>query len=182
MFNDVVVRNILTLTSDHSAIFLDLDRRSVRRGGRHFKFESAWLVDENCRQVVKQSWSSSAVGTFQHRIERYGGDLWRWGGDHFKKFGRRIQQLRRQLESLRSSRASSDVIQYQGLEKELCLLLTQEEIYWKQWSKQLWLRRGIRIQSIFINSLLVGEKTIISHGFVIRKGGGWMDRLCMLRL
>lgn len=59
MFNDASVRNILTLTSDHSAIFLNPDKQLVRRGGRRFKFESAWLVDENCKQVVEHSWSVS---------------------------------------------------------------------------------------------------------------------------
>ncbi|XP_019194880.1 PREDICTED: uncharacterized protein LOC109188706 [Ipomoea nil] len=49
MFSEALVRNLITVNSDHSAIILDLEVRPVRRVTRRFKFESAWLLDGECR-------------------------------------------------------------------------------------------------------------------------------------
>ncbi|XP_031101983.1 uncharacterized protein LOC116005888 [Ipomoea triloba] len=56
------VTNILTHSSDHSALYLgvmDVQRRHVR-GSRPFRFEMAWLLDEGCRGQVEEAWYASA--------------------------------------------------------------------------------------------------------------------------
>ncbi|VFQ64830.1 unnamed protein product [Cuscuta campestris] len=54
----IQVSNILTRTSDHSALFLDVYESECRvgRGGRRFRFEMAWLLDKGCRGVVEAAW------------------------------------------------------------------------------------------------------------------------------
>ncbi|XP_031131672.1 uncharacterized protein LOC116033057 [Ipomoea triloba] len=141
-FNEATVHNIHTLSSDHSAICLDPEARLVNRVRRHFKFEAAWLLDEDCRKVVEQSWGFSSGLAFERKISNCGKDLWRWGGDYFSKFGRKIQKLRGILEQLRGSRRDEDVFRYHQVEGELRRLLAQEEIFWRQRSKQLWLKEG----------------------------------------
>lgn len=51
------VINILTRTSDHSAIFLGVNETRVSGGStrRGFRFEMAWLLDAGCRGVVEQA-------------------------------------------------------------------------------------------------------------------------------
>ncbi|XP_019184178.1 PREDICTED: uncharacterized protein LOC109179063 [Ipomoea nil] len=131
MFSEAIVRNLITINSDHSAIILDLVVRPIRQVIRRFKFESGWLLDGECRQVVEQSWAMTRGRTFMQRIQQCGVDLFRWGGDYFVKFGWRIQRLRAKLERLRSSRVQHDVNLYVRLEKELSGLLAQEEVYWR---------------------------------------------------
>lgn len=87
LFMEATVRNCLTFTSDHSAIFLNLEVLSVRKRGKQFKFEAAWLYDENCAKIVELSLRRSYGSTFQQRISSCGYGLWRWGGDYFKNFG-----------------------------------------------------------------------------------------------
>ncbi|XP_031106177.1 uncharacterized protein LOC116010810 [Ipomoea triloba] len=55
---DACVENILTRTSDHSALFLSPLGEGGRGGGRRkgFKFEMAWLLDEGCMEVVQSAW------------------------------------------------------------------------------------------------------------------------------
>lgn len=142
MYTQAKVLNILATTSDHSALFLELKGRPMRTVGRKFKFESAWLLDPQCREIVEASWRQSSHQEFQQRINVCGQDLWRWGSEHFRKFGRKVQSLRTLLENLRSSRAVNDVRRFQATEHELKLFLAQEEIYWRQRSKQLWLKEG----------------------------------------
>ncbi|XP_019189008.1 PREDICTED: uncharacterized protein LOC109183382 [Ipomoea nil] len=69
------VQNILTLNSDHSAIILRLEDSLLRRGNRCFKFESAWILDEECRRVGEHSWDFSRNLDFRQCVERCGNDL-----------------------------------------------------------------------------------------------------------
>ncbi|XP_031127667.1 uncharacterized protein LOC116029767 [Ipomoea triloba] len=142
LYDDAYVQNLHAVTSDHSAIFLSLHGYPTWLATRKFKFESAWLLDANCRQVVEASWHQSAAFDFQQRIINCGQDLWRWGADHFRKFGKKIQQLRGRLENLKRSSVLADITCFHEVEVELRTLLTQEEIYWRQRSKQLWLKEG----------------------------------------
>lgn len=79
---------------------------------------------------------------FQHRIHACRQDLWRWGRDYFRNFGCKIQQLKARLDLLRNSRDSGDVALFHAAEEQLRVLFSQEELYWRQWSKQLWLKDG----------------------------------------
>jgi len=52
------VSNILTRSSDHSALYLGVLDDQLRRfrGSKPFKFEMAWLLDEGCRGKVEEAW------------------------------------------------------------------------------------------------------------------------------
>lgn len=174
-FGEANVLNMLATSSDHSALFLDLRGKPVRNTGTRFKFESAWLLDANCKEVVEASWRQSSDLEFHQHINSCGQDLWRWGSDHFKKFGRNIQRLRGCMESVRSSRRADDVILFRTLDKELSLLLAQEETYWRQRSKQLWLRRVILTLNIFTVLLAKGKETIFCGALKMRQERGLME-------
>ena len=45
LFKDVVLRNINTVTSDHSNLFLHFLQLSVHWAPKHFCFENAWARD-----------------------------------------------------------------------------------------------------------------------------------------
>ncbi|XP_019179571.1 PREDICTED: uncharacterized protein LOC109174786 [Ipomoea nil] len=68
MFEDVLVRNLHTLSSDHNAIFVDVNPRLIRTALRKFKFEAAWLLEEGCAKVVEEAWRKSTGLAFQDRI------------------------------------------------------------------------------------------------------------------
>ncbi|XP_031131674.1 uncharacterized protein LOC116033058 [Ipomoea triloba] len=55
MLDSAFVENLLTRTSDHSAIYLCVNPvvQSTSRALRGFKFEMAWVHDEGCRGVVE---------------------------------------------------------------------------------------------------------------------------------
>lgn len=56
LYDMAAVENLHAVTSDHSAIFLRLSGTVMRRSRKNFKFESAWLLDVNCKNVVEASW------------------------------------------------------------------------------------------------------------------------------
>ncbi|XP_019157468.1 PREDICTED: uncharacterized protein LOC109154044 [Ipomoea nil] len=142
LFEEVLVRNLFTLNSYHSAIIIDTESRHVRAARRAFKFESPWLLKDGCAQVVDEAWRQSLGLTFQQRIELCGQRLGTWGGEHFQRFGNRIRFLRNRLDRLKEDRTSAAVDEFRTVEGELEILIRQEEIFWKQRSKQLWLQHG----------------------------------------
>nr|GMC69053.1 uncharacterized protein LOC109179546 [Ipomoea batatas] len=97
---------------------------------------------EDERSVVEASWWQSYAMDFQRIIHTCGHDLRRWGVDYFRRFGRKVQHLRDRMEFLKNSRAPGDVLLFHATEEELRVVLTQEELYWRQRSKQLWLKEG----------------------------------------
>ncbi|XP_031101846.1 uncharacterized protein LOC116005747 [Ipomoea triloba] len=99
-------------------------------------------LDPQCREVVETSWFQTLGGDFQYRLNSCSQALWKWGSEHFRKFGKKVQQLREKLEALRNCSCMRDVEQYHNVERELSTLLAQEELYWRQRSKQLWLKEG----------------------------------------
>ncbi|XP_031112163.1 uncharacterized protein LOC116016139 [Ipomoea triloba] len=104
------VTNILTRSSDHSALFLGVKAENRRHGNarRSFKFEMAWLFDEG---------------------------LLRWGGDHFHNFGSKIRDLRKSQSHLRGSVHPDSLAEFQRIETELCQLEAQEDSFWRQRAK-----------------------------------------------
>lgn len=52
------------------------------------------------------------------------------------------QWLRGRLEALRACVSAEECRNYKDAEKQLQMLLTQEEVYWKQRAKQHWLSVG----------------------------------------
>ncbi|XP_019184596.1 PREDICTED: uncharacterized protein LOC109179546 [Ipomoea nil] len=142
IYSSATVLNMLANSSDHSALYLDPKGIAIRRTSRVFWFESAWLLDVKCKDVVESSWRRTTNLSFLDRIDVCGQSLWRWGKEHFWLFGRRVQQLRDRMEVLRGSSAVGDVAMFLRLDVELSILLTQEELYWRQRSKQLWLQEG----------------------------------------
>ncbi|XP_019156592.1 PREDICTED: uncharacterized protein LOC109153209 [Ipomoea nil] len=138
----VQVKNIYTNSSDHCALLVDVRKGPERVAMRKFRFENAWLLEEGCAKVVEEAWQCSRDLNFQDRLVRCGERLWKWGGEYHRRFGARIKTLRRILHQLKEDRDPHAVEQFGAAEFELEGLLKAEEVFWKQRSKQLWLKQG----------------------------------------
>ncbi|XP_031094366.1 uncharacterized protein LOC115998845 [Ipomoea triloba] len=132
------VENILTRTSDHSALFLCIDGSpsAVGTGRVGFRFKMAWLLDEGCREVVESAWQEGRDGGLMSCVNLCGIRLRRWGGDHFHKFGERIRHLRGHQLQLRGLRDPASLAEFRRVEEQLARLEAQEDIFWSQRAKQ----------------------------------------------
>ncbi|VFQ64823.1 unnamed protein product [Cuscuta campestris] len=99
----IQVSNILTRTSDHSALFLDVYESECRvgRGGRRFRFEMAWLLDKGCRGVVEGAWRDGRANTqedayWKQRAKQH----WLRGADANTRFYHKFASNRRRKNNL----------------------------------------------------------------------------------
>ncbi|XP_031116377.1 uncharacterized protein LOC116020030 [Ipomoea triloba] len=136
------VTNLLTRSSDHSALFLNVQADQVRHRSfrRSFKFEMAWLQDEGCREQVEGACQEATNGGLLGCLRHFGAKLSRWGGDRFHRFGEKIKNLRKEQLLIRDSREPVSLEEFHRLELEICRLEAQEDAFWKQRAKQHWLR------------------------------------------
>ncbi|KAK8525990.1 hypothetical protein V6N12_020472 [Hibiscus sabdariffa] len=76
----------VAIVSDHSPIIL-LVNGVVKKAKKDFKFESRWLIEEECSQVVKEEWESkendSSRGTFRVKLRRTKVNLSKWNKEKF---------------------------------------------------------------------------------------------------
>lgn len=99
-------------------------------------------MDDKCEVIVSRAWQSSMLENFPKRIRLCGEALKQWGGAHYQKFRKRKEQLKEKMEVLRPISSIEACIDFKNAEEQLQVLLAQEEIYWKQRSKQHWLEAG----------------------------------------
>ncbi|XP_019158320.1 PREDICTED: uncharacterized protein LOC109155046 [Ipomoea nil] len=174
---DARVSNVLTRTSDHSAIFLAIRDYGVRGGGgrKRFRFEMAWLYDEGCRTMVAKSWEEGRNEGTQNCIRHCGNRLAQWGGDHYHRFGEKIMQLRKEQQYLKGRTGSASLAEFQRLEEALSHMETQKDVYWKQRAKQHWLK-DVDTNTKFYHRYASHRKRKNTLSRLMNDYGDWVER------
>ncbi|XP_073119607.1 uncharacterized protein [Henckelia pumila] len=149
-FKTAEVSNLEVISSDHSAIFLNIDSKIIARK-RRFRFENAWLLESECKAVVHHSWKICEGGDIQHRIASCGNHLQIWGDKVKFRFKKAISHCRDQLRFFKRSRCVLNDDRIDEIKRKLSSLLAQEEIFWKQRAKIFWLQAGDNNSKLFHN-------------------------------
>ncbi|KAL6517255.1 hypothetical protein OROHE_017961 [Orobanche hederae] len=169
-----VVHSIQALTSDHVALFLDLEPPPEGPRDKWFRFENAWLLDKGCKEVVVQAWDGTANLRLEDCLSFCAGRLQDWGGDTFRNFGRKIKLLRSRLRLLRRKRDQASVDDFKAVNTELKLLFAQRDVYWKQRAKAHWLKDGDRKMKFFHRSATSRKRK--NHISRLRdENGNWVE-------
>ena len=62
LFPRASLHHLSSLISDHSPLSLHLKSRHCKRGKRRlFRFESMWLIDARCEEIVKEAWEEGEL-------------------------------------------------------------------------------------------------------------------------
>ena len=122
-----------------------------------------------CRLIVEGIWGDHAGDSVFAKLAACSKALESWGKDITGNFYRCIGLCQQKIRALKGRTDPSSLIQYQEANKALFEALTQKEVFWRQRSKQLWLREGDHNSKFFHASARPGVGQIVFNLFVRRK-------------
>jgi hypothetical protein len=171
-FDKCQVENVITTSSDHYAVIIDLEavrdlspNLPVRQP---FRYEAMWRRAEDYRPTVEQAWKNSVGGPNPLQaacsaLSQTASSLQKWSRQTFGAVRRNIQRLEKELRVMRDSPICPDLLAMEReIEQQLCELFGREEIMARQRSRVEWLREGDRNTAFFTLGHQLGRRTTIS--------------------
>lgn len=159
IFTAAKFTNLEISTSDHCPVFFEPLQASRGVFTKTFRFENAWLREPMCRHIVEEVWSSNHDRTMREKEKACSEILKVWGNEITGSFKARIKQCKSIMKSLRGRRDTLSIQKYQEATHKLNEIYTQEEIFWKQRCKQLWLSEGDQNSRFFHNAAKTRRKS-----------------------
>ncbi|XP_062116553.1 uncharacterized protein LOC133830553 [Humulus lupulus] len=142
LFSSAKLHNTGPYASDHAPLWLNLDFRKRSEYTYRFRFENAWVRDPLCRQIVKDNWGAPHSNTLIQKIRCCSTSLAEWGRDITGTLKARIARCKAILKWTQGRRDNYSIQCYKEAQTHLFEALAQQEIFWRQRSKQLWLQAG----------------------------------------
>lgn len=130
-----------------------------------------------CVQLVKEVWCSP-IDSFYDKLTKCSEVLSEWGKEFTGKFKKRINSSKRIIQMLKGRTDTNSLLLRCEEKKKLTETYAQQEVFWRQRSKQLWLREGDQNSRFFHNATKVRrklnqiERLKDSQGIIVEWGRG----------
>ncbi|XP_024195984.1 uncharacterized protein LOC112199158 [Rosa chinensis] len=167
--------------SDHNPILVEAraEREPIRRSTRRFRFEEIWHGNKQCADIIQRQWSApltcNMLQQLGSKIHSTGQQLLKW---HVTDFQRQKVELRevqsKLLDLIRQPFSSAQYEEQRRLHVRQSQLLSQEEKYWRQRSRALWLKDGDRNFAYFHRKSSNRESRNTIRG-LMNDNGVWTD-------
>ena len=176
----VKLSHLSNLVSDHSILILketSLPRKQQRQP-RLFRFESMWLEDERCKNVMEEAWekgrTSHSQWPFEACLEECQSSLRSWNTHTFGHVGKQVAYLQRKLQMLENMKATgTDLEVVHATKVELNRWLGIEEKMSQQRSRNNWLKAGDKTPPFFTLRLPTGTNGTLLVELWMQITGGW---------
>lgn len=130
------------VTSDHEPIKLSLFNTMITRKQFRFKFENIWLKEESFSSEISSFWQNLPPTHMLPKLISVSAFMAKWGKVFFNKFREKVVKQKSIIDTLKNREDAEGVRSYFAEKSKLEELLFQEESYWKQRAKTLWLEEG----------------------------------------
>ncbi|KAL5559955.1 hypothetical protein UlMin_036166 [Ulmus minor] len=158
LFPNSLVHHLNLRGSDHRPLLVELlraDERSnfgkIWQRGR-FHFEEDWADEEECSNIIKNHWNHSSMCNLDgvaNKLRLCATDLEGWNMESFSRLKMQVRKAKAAFDSLDKNLSNHNWKEHQCLEKALDALRYKEEGYWRQRSKDSWLKCGDRNSKFF---------------------------------
>ncbi|XP_057426304.1 uncharacterized protein LOC130719710 [Lotus japonicus] len=152
IFPKAYVEHLARVYSDHCPILVRCNAHMEDRTARPFRFHAAWATHPAYENVVRGTWEKpppSLVG----KLDNVRMASLAFNTDAFGNITRRKKRVERRLQGLQRELEVRETKSLLRLEKDLReeyeQIMTQEEIYWYQKSREKWVRLGDRNTKFF---------------------------------
>lgn len=154
MYGGAFVSHLDKRRSDHLPLCLSLRPKVVvekaKKRRKLFRFEEMWLRDESCEEMVVKAWEAGS--DVISNLARTSHKLQSWSRDRFGNFQKELKDCANQMKVFMEEPQTDDVIaKMKSIDIRMDELEEREEAYWRQRSRQDWLRHGDRNTSFFHN-------------------------------
>ncbi|XP_074271391.1 uncharacterized protein LOC141595328 [Silene latifolia] len=106
--------------------------------------------EEGCEEAIMRAWCGGGEDDILDRLRRCEEELLAWKGLSIGKIMRDVAKKRKRLVVLNEGvRSEARVKDRNQLVKEIAMPLKQEELFWRQRSRSIWLREGDRNTKFF---------------------------------
>ncbi|XP_060959139.1 uncharacterized protein LOC133030419 [Cannabis sativa] len=135
----------------------DCNLTDVELMGHPFTWEKSrgsrnWIEVRLDRALVNNAWSQLFQGASLLNLEISSSDHYKlsiWGKEVTRNFKVRISRCKKEIQRLANKRDTASIQRHKEVKEELFHVLDQRESFWKQRSKQLWLKEGDHNSSYF---------------------------------
>ncbi|KAL5859327.1 hypothetical protein ACOSQ4_000623 [Xanthoceras sorbifolium] len=171
------IKHLPRVNSDHCPILLLPYSLHIPRSElKPFRFEAMWLTHTSFAPSVRNEWQSPENGIVG-KVSRVADFLKQWNRDVFGSIFQRKNRILARLSGIQTSICITQNQRFVVLEDKLLEeynnVLTQEEVFWKQKSRNQWLKEGDRNTKFFHLSTLIRRRRNKIEG-LLNKDGIWV--------
>lgn len=144
LFPRVSVEFLERIGSDHRPLFVRFTNEMLSRKGR-FMFDKIWTSKPETLSIIREGWhleDSDGSQRVMDHIANFRRALSKWKRQFHSNTKTKIKQLRDYIEE-EGVKITPDLRQLKTWKWKLENAYREEEIYWKEKSKEKWLKHGV---------------------------------------
>jgi hypothetical protein len=136
-------------------IIIEGNEKYVRsqEGSGGFRFESKWLQEEGCEEIVSNAWSVASLpgeNDVSQRLRKIAEDLRDWDSNVLGDLEKRIKAIKNELEKVRRGPINQYTVSREHfLREKLDRLELQQDMFWRQRAHVKWLQSGDKNTAFF---------------------------------